>query len=207
MNENVFVFTKRRTHRHTAKPFIYAPWTVRTFTTFIFTFFIIISRDLDSCVSVCSVYMRLTFCVFFYHLFRHNLLYKHARQLHSTNRSVCWMCVFLSFVSFFLFSSFAAVSYEKKTLILHVHIDSAIQSILFIIVKFELGQSQLQVGLRPNRNITYVFVVMEKSLALFVCAVREKLRIYLTVIHLAGSTMSIGRNVTQFLTFLSVLNT
>lgn len=78
-------------------------------------FFIIISRDLDSCVSVCSVYMRRTFCVFFYHLFRHNLLYKHARQLHSTNCSVCWMCVFfLSFVSFFLFNSFAAVFYEKK---------------------------------------------------------------------------------------------
>lgn len=168
MNENVFVFTNRRTHR---TMHIYAPWTVRTFNTFIFTF---LHDNYQSRLQLCMYATHVL--LFFYHLFRLNLLreknYINTRQLRSSNHTFCWM--FLLFVSSRLFRSFAAFSCFFLLLFCMCTL-TAIQSILFILLSSELETSQLHAGLLPNRNITYVFVVMGKSM----CACYGKIYVFI----------------------------
>lgn len=159
----MFAFTHRRSRTHRPQS-THAPWTVRTFTNnFIFTFLLLsVATRVRVCVYATHVLL------FFYHLFRLNLLYKknyvNTRRAHSTNHSCCNL-FFRSFVW-----SFRCLSVQflrryfiwKNSFIWHVHFDSSYNR-FYLLLSSELETGgQLHASSLRNRNITYVFVVMGK---------------------------------------------
>lgn len=120
--------------------------------------------------------------LFFYHLFRLNLLYKknyvNTRRAHSTNHSCCHL-FFRSFVW-----SFRCLSVQflrryfiwKNSFIWHVHFDSSYNR-FYLLLSSELETGgQLHASSLRNRNITYVFVVMGKLVCVFG---REKIYVFI----------------------------
>lgn len=123
----------KQTH-HTVKHIMYAPWTVRTFTTFIYTFYYYQSRRWYICV--CDSRF-----VFFCHSFPFDLfqkkLYKHSTTTFA--ESYIYVLLYVFFIPFFPSIKFLLAAISSNTLISHVHIDSNTIDFI-IIVKWTWGE-------------------------------------------------------------------